>query len=127
MRCASLRNRGPGDDRHTSSDTGDTLRHMLIVSGIVSVEASDHDKMVELIAPLVAATTAETGNLSYGFYADPAAPGVFRVYEEWETAEAMGEHMGTDHMATFLGGMGALAVTGTELYQHEVSGSSRLM
>jgi hypothetical protein len=39
----------------------------------------------------------------------------------------MGEHMATDHMATFLGGMGALSVTGTELYQHEVSESSRLM
>lgn len=100
---------------------------MLIVSGIISVEASDHDAMVELIAPLVEATRAEAGNLSYGFYADPAAPGVFRVYEEWESAEPMGEHMGTDHMATFLVGMGGLAVTGTELYQHTVSESSRLM
>ena len=100
---------------------------MLIVSGIISVEAADHDKMVELIAPLVAATTAEEGNLSYGFYADPASPGVFRVYEEWDNADAMGAHMGTDHMATFLGGMGGLAVTGTELYQHTVEETSRLM
>jgi len=113
--------------RHLACAASDTLRRMLIVSGTVSVEAADHEKMVELIAPLVAATTAEAGNLSYGFYSDPAAPGVFRVYEEWDTAEAMGEHMGTDHMATFLGAMGGLAVTGTELYQHEVSGSARLM
>lgn len=100
---------------------------MLIVSGLISVEPSDHDAMVELIGPLVEATLAEDGNITYGFWASPTEPGVFRVYEEWSSPEAMGEHMGTDHMATFLGGMGALAVTGTELHQHTVSESSRLM
>ncbi len=100
---------------------------MLIVSGIISVEASDHDAMVGLIAPLVDATLAEPGNVTYGFWADPANPGVFRVYEEWSTPEAMAEHMATDHMANFLVGMGGLAVTGTELYQHDVAETSRLM
>ncbi len=100
---------------------------MLIVSGTISVEASDHEAMLELVAPLVEATRAEDGNLSYGFYSDPSARGVFRVYEEWASPEVMGEHMATDHMATFLVGMGGLAVTGTELHQHTVSESSRLM
>jgi quinol monooxygenase YgiN len=100
---------------------------MLIVSGTVSVAPAHHDQMVELIAPLVEATRAEEGNLSYGFYADPAAPGAFRVYEEWESPEVMGTHMASDHMATFLVGMGGLDVTGTELYQHEVTGTTRLM
>jgi quinol monooxygenase YgiN len=100
---------------------------MLIVSGIISVAPAHHDQMVELIGPLVAATVVEDGNLSYGFYADPSAPGVFRVYEEWESPEAMGPHMASDHMATFLVGMGGLDVTGTELYQHEVTGTTRLM
>ena len=100
---------------------------MLIVSGIISVAPAHPDQMVELIGPLVAATVVEDGNLSYGFYADPSAPGVFRVYEEWESPEAMGPHMASDHMATFLVGMGGLDVTGTELYQHEVTGTTRLM
>ncbi len=100
---------------------------MLIVSGIISVTPEHHDQMVELIGPLVEATLAEEGNVTYGFWASPTEPGVFRVYEEWASPEAMGEHMATDHMAAFLGGMGALSVTGTELYQHEVSDSSRLM
>ena len=100
---------------------------MLIVSGIISVEASDHDAMVELVGPLVRATLAEQGNLTYGFWASPTEPGVFRVYEEWESTDAMGEHMVSEHMATFLGAMGALAITGTELHQHTVSESSRLM
>jgi quinol monooxygenase YgiN len=100
---------------------------MLIVSGIISVDPSDHDAMVALIPPLVEATLAEDGNVTYGFWASPTEPGVFRVYEEWASPEAMGEHMATEHMATFLGGMGALSVTGTELHQHDVAASTRLM
>lgn len=100
---------------------------MLIVSGIISVEPSDHDAMVGLIVPLVEATLAEEGNITYGFWASPTEPGVFRVYEEWASTDAMGEHMTSEHMATFLGGMGALAITGTEIHQHTVQESSRLM
>lgn len=100
---------------------------MLIVSGIISVEPGDHEAMVGLVGPLVEATLAEDGNITYGFWASPTEPGVFRVYEEWASTEAMSEHMATPHMATFLVGMGELAVTGTELHQHTVSESSRLM
>jgi hypothetical protein len=39
----------------------------------------------------------------------------------------MGLHMGSDHMATFLVGMGGLGVTGTEIHQHTVGESTRLM
>jgi quinol monooxygenase YgiN len=100
---------------------------MLIVSGIISVDPAHHDQMVELIGPLVTATLAEEGNVTYGFWASPTEPGVFRVYEEWASPDAMGLHMAADHMATFLVGMGALNVTGTELHQHTVSESTRLM
>jgi quinol monooxygenase YgiN len=100
---------------------------MLIVSGIISVAPDHHDQMVELIGPLVEATLAEDGNVTYGFWASPSEPGVFRVCEEWASPDAMGLHMASEHMATFLVGMGGLDVTGTELYQHEVTESTRLM
>ncbi len=100
---------------------------LLIVSGIISVDPAHHDRMVELIGPLVSATLAEEGNVTYGFWASPTEPGVFRVYEEWASTDAMGLHMGSEHMGTFLVGMGELNVTGTELYQHEVTDSTRLM
>ena len=78
----------------------------------------------------------QAGGCSYNYscvytdtisWASPSEPGVFRVYEEWSSPDAMGLHMASDHMATFLVGMGGLTVTGTELYQHEVAESSRLM
>ena len=100
---------------------------MLIVSGLITVDPSDHDRMVELVGPLVEATLAEEGNLTYGFWASTAEPGVFRVYEEWASPDAMGLHMASEHMAAFLIGMGSLTVTGTELYQHQVTETTRLM
>ena len=47
---------------------------MLIVSGIISVTPEHHDQMVELIGPLVEATLAEEGNVTYGFWASPTEP-----------------------------------------------------
>ena len=52
---------------------------------------------------------------------------MFRVYEEWASDEALAEHMATPHMAEFMGAMGGLPLTGTELHQHRVEESTRLM
>lgn len=100
---------------------------MLIVAGLITIDPANHDAAVELFAPLVEATLAEEGNITYGFWSSLSEPGVFRVYEEWESTDAMGLHMASDHMATFLVGMGGLGVTGTEIHQHTVSESTRLM
>jgi quinol monooxygenase YgiN len=100
---------------------------MLIVSGIISMEPEGHDQAVALIGPLVEATLAEEGNITYGFWADPSQKGVFRVYEEWADDDAIASHMATEHMGTFLVGMGELPITGTELTQHRVEESTRLM
>jgi len=101
---------------------------MLIVSGIIELDPEDHDAAADLFRPLVEATLAEPGNGTYGFWADLDQPGRFRVYEEWESVEAMAEHMGSDHMLAFLTGMGSLRVTGgTGIFQHAVTESVQLM
>ncbi|MGB3410326.1 MAG: putative quinol monooxygenase [Microthrixaceae bacterium] len=100
---------------------------MLIVSGIITFDPSKQADLVALVEPLVAATLAEPGNITYGFWLDPLDPGRTRVYEEWESTDAMDEHMGSAHMATFLEGMGGIGVNGVEIIQHEVTNSSKLM
>lgn len=100
---------------------------MYIVSGIITMDPEGHDAAVELFAPLTEATLAEEGNVTYGFWADPTERGVFRVYEEWRSTDALAEHMASAHMAEFLTGMMALPITGTEITQHEVAESSKLM
>lgn len=100
---------------------------MLIVSGVITFDPAKQSDLVALVGPLVDATLAEPGNITYGFWLDPADSGRTRVYEEWASTDAMNEHMGTAHMATFLEGMGSIGVTGVEINQHEVTNSSKLM
>lgn len=100
---------------------------MIIISGIISVAPSDYDAAVALFGPLVEATLAEPGNGTYGFWANPTEPGVFRVYEEWADEDALNSHMATPHMAEFLTGMMSLPITGTEINKHVVAETSKLM
>jgi quinol monooxygenase YgiN len=100
---------------------------MLIVSGIIEMDPSGHDRAVELFGPLVAATLEEPGCITYGFWADPSRPGRFRVYEEWESEDAITEHFGTPHMAAFMAGMAELPITSTDVHRHEVTNSTKLM
>ena len=100
---------------------------MLIVSGVLTFDPAKQQEFIALTVPLVEATLAEPGNITYGFWFDGSAPGTARAYEEWESAEAIAEHFGTPHMATFMEGMGGVGVTGVEIHQHVVSESSKLM
>jgi quinol monooxygenase YgiN len=100
---------------------------MLIVSGTITVDPSGTEAALELARPLVEATLAEEGCITYGFWTHPDQPGVLRVYEEWESDEAMVAHFATPHMAAFMEGMGSLPITGTSITRHVVAESSTLM
>jgi quinol monooxygenase YgiN len=100
---------------------------MLIVSGIIQVDPADEAAALEAAGPLVEATLAEEGNITYGFWKHPAEAGVLRVYEEWADDDALLAHMGTPHMAEFLGVMGSLTILGTDVHRHEAVGSQKLM
>lgn len=100
---------------------------MIVISGLITVDPSDHDNAVSLIGPLVEATLQEEGCGTYGFWAHPAEPGVFRVYEEWADDDAVNGHMGAPHMAEFLVGISELKVTGTEINRYDVSAVTKFM
>ncbi|MHB1138924.1 MAG: putative quinol monooxygenase [Microthrixaceae bacterium] len=100
---------------------------MLIVSGVLTFDPAKQQEFIALTVPLVEATLAEPGNVTYGFWFDGSEPGRARAYEEWESAEAIAEHFATPHMAAFMEGMGGVGVTGVEIHQHVVSESTKLM
>lgn len=100
---------------------------MLIVSGTITLDPANHDRAIEAVGPLVEATLAEEGNLTYGFWPHPSERGLFRVYEEWADQDSLDAHFATPHMAEFMGAMAELGVTGTDLVRHEVTASTKLM
>lgn len=100
---------------------------MLVVSGTITVGEATLDAALDAIATLVAATVNEDGCGSYGFYQTPGEPTVFRVFEEWESAEAMNAHMASEHFLAFMGAAGEIGITGASLSQYSVSDKTTLM
>lgn len=100
---------------------------MLIVSGTISLDPANHDAALAAVGPLVQATLAEEGNITYGFWVHPAELGEFRVYEEWADQAALDAHFATPHMAEFMGAMANLGITSTDVIRHEVTDSTKLM
>jgi quinol monooxygenase YgiN len=99
----------------------------LVISGTIEIDPAHVDRARALLVPLVATTRAEAGCLAYGFYADLDDPGTFRVYEEWESAEANAAHSASDHLAAFMAGVAELDVRRVRLDRYEVTGAQRIM
>jgi quinol monooxygenase YgiN len=94
---------------------------MIVVSGEIVIDPADREAALEAAATVVAATLEEEGCVTYGFWADPVDPGRFRVFEEWESMEALLAHFGQPHMASFLETMGALDVRSSDVQQYDVT------
>ena len=100
---------------------------MIVVAGTITIDPANNPRMIELIAELVPATLAEAGNVDYGFWQSPTEPGVWHAFEEWNDEDALNSHFATPHMATFMGAMGDLGVTGVDIQRFDVSAKSKLM
>ncbi len=74
---------------------------MIIVSGTVSIQPDKREEAIEAALNMANATHEEAGCITYMFYADLSDPNTFRVYEEWETADALKAHFNSAHMAEF--------------------------
>ncbi len=71
---------------------------MIIVSGRITVPA---DRMAELLVvakPTLEATRREAGCIVYSYAVDVLDPTLLRIYEEWETREALDKHGAQPHM-----------------------------
>lgn len=100
---------------------------MIVVSGTIELDPSNHDDAAAKMQKLAAATNEEAGCVSYEFFADLSGKGRFRVFEEWQDQAAIDAHFQEPHMQEFLGAMGGLGVTGTDIHKYEVGEKSKLM
>lgn len=87
----------------------------LLVTGTLTFDAANHDRVVTALRELTSATRAEPGNISYVFAADLETPGVFHVTEQWASQEAFDEHNSSPHMSAFMAGAGELGATGASV------------
>ena len=74
---------------------------MLIVAGIIHVKPKAHKIAVEAMSQVMAETVKEPGCISYVFSPDISDPGLFHLFEVWESQEHLNAHFVTPHIAAF--------------------------
>lgn len=91
---------------------------MIIVSGIMTVGPSSHDRMVDIARTVSTESLKEPGCRAYGLWADPDVRGRFRIFEEWGSQEALTHHFGTPHFAAFGRGLGELELASMDIHRY---------
>jgi quinol monooxygenase YgiN len=66
---------------------------MIIVLGIIEVDAGDRQRYLEEKAPQEVATRDEAGCIEYVFSAEAGDPGRVRLVERWETMADLEAHL----------------------------------
>ena len=71
---------------------------MLAVLGRFRLPLAIVDQARPLMRQVVTATLAEPGCRTYSYAEDVTEPGLFRVFELWDSREALAAHFETPHM-----------------------------
>lgn len=71
-----------------------------IVARAEVLDGKEKDFM-EAAEPLIAATRAEEGNISYNLYRHPVRSGSFLFYEEYKDQQAVDRHAASAHFRAF--------------------------
>ena len=65
--------------------------------------------------------TKEEGCISYVFSRDLTEEGAFRIFEEWQSQEALDLHFASPHMAKFQQALGGIGIKEMAVKRYEVS------
>jgi quinol monooxygenase YgiN len=94
---------------------------MLVIAGRIQLDPANRDKAIAAALEMMKATHQEPGCKSYVFSAELDDPGAFRIFEEWESPEALKAHFKAPHMARFQAAMAGFGVKGMTVQKYEVS------
>ncbi len=99
---------------------------MIIITGTIEVAPGGLAHAHSCFAAMTAGAVTDRGCLAYGFWVDPAVPNRFRVYEEWESEEAIAAHMTMPHSITFSDALPTLGITHSDVWRLEGTRLSRV-
>jgi quinol monooxygenase YgiN len=94
---------------------------MIVIAGMIRIDPAKRDAGIAAALDMMEETRKEDGCISYTFSADLADPGSFRIFEEWQSAEALAAHMASPHMARFQSLIPNLGVRDVKIQRYEVS------
>ena len=75
---------------------------MIIVHGTFPLKQDARDDALKIMRRMAIASRAEFGCISYEFYVGLSDPNTLLLFQEWDSVEALHDHMETEHMDEFL-------------------------
>ena len=100
---------------------------MVVVAGRVRVKPESRDAAMKAAMRVVQTTKAEPGCRMYDFYTDIADPNIIHVFEEWESEEALNQHLQAAHTQEFLQQLPQFLAGETTLTRYWVASSESLL
>ncbi|GAG43898.1 unnamed protein product, partial [marine sediment metagenome] len=94
---------------------------MLIVSGEIVVEAGAIESVRDALRVVETATRAEAGCITYAFSVDVSDPGMVRIFERWESLDALRAHLQMPHMAEFGAAVATIQPKSVNVQAYEIA------
>ena len=93
---------------------------MFVIAGTIQVDPEKREQAAGPAAEMMRETRKESGNIDYAFSLDMGDPRTIRVFEQWESQEALDLHFASPHMARFQEVLGTLGIEGMNIQRFEI-------
>jgi quinol monooxygenase YgiN len=100
---------------------------MIVIAGTLPVQPDKRTDAEAACTKMSLASKAENGCGAYEFAWDIQDPNVLRIFEQWDTQQAIDAHFAAPHMAEFGAALGGLLGGAPSITRYEVSSSGPLM
>ena len=99
---------------------------MIVIAGTISIDPARRDVAIAAMRELMAETRKEKGCVAYAMSGDFDDAGTIRLFEEWESQDALNAHMKAPHMAKFQSQIPNLGFRGMKAERYEVGSKGPL-
>jgi quinol monooxygenase YgiN len=98
---------------------------MIIVTGTARFGEGEIARLRDAMAANVEATRAEDGCEHYSYGIDVSDPNLLHISERWRDEAAIDAHMKSEHMQSFMAGLGQakLEALSVKMYRSEYAGT----
>ena len=72
------------------------------MQGSIPIKPGQFDRALAMAHDLIAATRGEAGCITYEFYRGLSDPDTLVVFQEWESMDALVDHLSSPHVESFL-------------------------
>lgn len=99
---------------------------MIIVTGEFRFPEGSGAAVDAAMIEMTEATVKEAGCLHYRFYRDIERPDAYRVYEEWESEDALASHAASAHMQVYRARLKEIGVLSRRVKKFEAGPATEL-